>query len=134
MVIIFYVVSHINEAARLRRDHAVFYTEVTAYIEKMSWSELTNLHNITYSLWFAPIILFVCSVHSDLSSTCLVLTINRFVSTVEVCCLLVVAVLWGATNPFLKKGTEGIERVKKGNIILQFLAEVKFLFLNFNVS
>ncbi|KAL2098939.1 hypothetical protein ACEWY4_005419 [Coilia grayii] len=53
------------------------------------------------------------------------------VGAVEVCCLLVVAVLWGATNPFLKKGTEGIERVKKGNVILQFLAEVKFLFLNF---
>ena len=57
-----------------------------------------------------------------------------FVSTVEVCCFVVVAVLWGATNPFLKKGTEGIERVKKGNIILQFLAEVKFLFLNFKVK
>ncbi|XP_063080324.1 transmembrane protein 234 [Engraulis encrasicolus] len=53
------------------------------------------------------------------------------VGAVEVCCLLVVAVLWGATNPFLKKGTEGIERVKKGNVVLQFIAEVKFLFLNF---
>ncbi|XP_053357401.1 transmembrane protein 234 [Clarias gariepinus] len=52
------------------------------------------------------------------------------VSPVEVLCLLLVSALWGATNPFLRKGTEGIEQVKKGNKISQFLAEVKFLFLN----
>ncbi|KAG7466006.1 hypothetical protein MATL_G00160290 [Megalops atlanticus] len=52
------------------------------------------------------------------------------VSFTEVLCLLLVAVLWGGTNPFLKKGTEGIEEVKKGNALLQFLGEVKFLFLN----
>ncbi|KAF5892724.1 antigen like protein, partial [Clarias magur] len=48
----------------------------------------------------------------------------------EMLCLLLVSALWGATNPFLRKGTEGIEQVKKGNKISQFLAEVKFLFLN----
>ncbi|KAK3573556.1 hypothetical protein QTP86_027838, partial [Hemibagrus guttatus] len=48
----------------------------------------------------------------------------------EVLCLLLVAALWGATNPFLKKGTEGIEHVRKGHKISQFLAEAKFLFLN----
>ncbi|KAK6304151.1 transmembrane protein 234 [Coregonus clupeaformis] len=52
------------------------------------------------------------------------------VSVVEVLCLLLVAVLWGCTNPFLKRGTEGIEHVKKENKFHQFLAEVKFLFLN----
>ncbi|XP_010877854.1 transmembrane protein 234 [Esox lucius] len=52
------------------------------------------------------------------------------VSLVEVLCLVLVAVLWGCTNPFLKRGTEGIEQVKKENTFLQFLAEVKFLFLN----
>ncbi|KAK3554642.1 hypothetical protein QTP70_030009 [Hemibagrus guttatus] len=52
------------------------------------------------------------------------------VSVVEVLCLLLVAALWGATNPFLKKGTEGIEHVRKGDKISQFLAEAKFLFLN----
>lgn len=51
----------------------------------------------------------------------------------EVFCLLLVAILWGGTNPFLKKGTEGIERVQKDNKLLQFLAEVKFLFLNIKV-
>ncbi|XP_056326260.1 transmembrane protein 234 [Danio aesculapii] len=53
------------------------------------------------------------------------------VSTSEVFCLLLVAILWGGTNPFLKKGTEGIEEVQKKNKLLQFLAELKFLFLNF---
>ncbi|XP_067242669.1 transmembrane protein 234 [Chanodichthys erythropterus] len=53
------------------------------------------------------------------------------VSTSEVLCLLFVAILWGGTNPFLKKGTEGIEGVQRDNKLLQFLAEVKFLFLNF---
>lgn len=52
------------------------------------------------------------------------------VTVVEVLCLLLVAVLWGCTNPFLKRGTEGIEHVKHGNKLLQFLSEVKFLFLN----
>uniref|UniRef100_A0A673LL45 Transmembrane protein 234 n=1 Tax=Sinocyclocheilus rhinocerous TaxID=307959 RepID=A0A673LL45_9TELE len=47
----------------------------------------------------------------------------------EVFCLLLVAILWGGTgtNPFMKKGTEGIEGVQKDNKLLQFLAEVKFL-------
>ncbi|XP_056616608.1 transmembrane protein 234 [Triplophysa dalaica] len=53
------------------------------------------------------------------------------VSIGEVLCLLLVAILWGGTNPFLKKGTEGIEQVQRGNKLLQFLAEVKFLCLNF---
>ncbi|XP_059908784.1 transmembrane protein 234 isoform X2 [Gadus macrocephalus] len=48
----------------------------------------------------------------------------------EVLCLLLVAILWGCTNPFLKRGTEGIEHVKRTNKVLQVLAEVKFLFLN----
>ncbi|XP_064158692.1 transmembrane protein 234 [Anguilla rostrata] len=52
------------------------------------------------------------------------------VSFSEVLCLVLVALLWGGTNPFLKRGTEGIEEVKKGNAVLQFLGELKFLFLN----
>ncbi|GAA6086910.1 transmembrane protein 234 [Tachysurus ichikawai] len=55
---------------------------------------------------------------------------DEMVSVVDVLCLLLVSVLWGATNPFLKKGTEGIEHIRKGNVISQFLAEAKFLFLN----
>ncbi|XP_026134097.1 transmembrane protein 234-like [Carassius auratus] len=55
---------------------------------------------------------------------------REMVSTREVFCLLLVAIMWGGTNPFLKKGTEGIEGVQKDNTFLQFLAEIKFLFLN----
>lgn len=52
------------------------------------------------------------------------------VTVVEILSLLLVSVLWGCTNPLLKRGTEGIENVTKTNRISQLLAEVKFLFLN----
>ncbi|CAK6971470.1 Hypothetical predicted protein [Scomber scombrus] len=52
------------------------------------------------------------------------------VTIVELLSLLLVAVLWGCTNPFLKKGTEGIEHVSKTSRVSQLLAEVKFLLLN----
>ncbi|XP_028251982.1 transmembrane protein 234 [Parambassis ranga] len=52
------------------------------------------------------------------------------VTVAEVLSLLLVSVLWGCTNPFLKRGTEGIENVTKTNRVSQLLAEVKFLFLN----
>ncbi|XP_028293509.1 transmembrane protein 234 [Gouania willdenowi] len=52
------------------------------------------------------------------------------VTVVELLSLLLVSMLWGCTNPFLKKGTEGIENVSQTNKILQLLAEVQFLFLN----
>ncbi|KAI0217568.1 transmembrane protein 234, partial [Lamellibrachia satsuma] len=44
--------------------------------------------------------------------------------------LVIVALLWGATNPFLKRGGEGIEKIKKDGVIQQFLAEVFFLAFN----
>lgn len=43
---------------------------------------------------------------------------------------LLVSLLWGATNPFLKKGSSGIEDVKHSNSVLRFLLEMKFLALN----
>uniref|UniRef100_A0A3Q4I548 Transmembrane protein 234 n=1 Tax=Neolamprologus brichardi TaxID=32507 RepID=A0A3Q4I548_NEOBR len=49
---------------------------------------------------------------------------------VELLSLLLVSVLWGCTNPFLKRGTEGIENVTKTNKVAQLLAELRFLFLN----
>ncbi|XP_023646712.1 transmembrane protein 234 isoform X2 [Paramormyrops kingsleyae] len=52
------------------------------------------------------------------------------VSLTEVLSLLLVALLWGATNPFLKKGAEGIEDVRGGRMVFQLIAEVKFLFIN----
>nr|XP_061799035.1 transmembrane protein 234-like [Nerophis lumbriciformis] len=52
------------------------------------------------------------------------------VTLAEVLGLLLVSVLWGCTNPFLRRGTEGIEHVDKKGKVAQFLAEVKFLFFN----
>ncbi|KAG8013318.1 hypothetical protein GBF38_021622 [Nibea albiflora] len=49
---------------------------------------------------------------------------------VELLGLLLVSVLWGCTNPLLKRGTEGIEHVTETSRVSQLLAEVKFLFLN----
>lgn len=47
---------------------------------------------------------------------------------------LLVAIIWGATNPFLKKGGSGIEKVRKQNQILQFIAELKFLIFNWRYA
>lgn len=52
------------------------------------------------------------------------------VTVVELLSLLLVSVLWGCTNPFLKRGTEGIEHVTKTSKVAQLLAELRFLFLN----
>ncbi|XP_063355889.1 transmembrane protein 234 [Pelmatolapia mariae] len=52
------------------------------------------------------------------------------VTVVELLSLLLVSVLWGCTNPFLKRGTEGIENVTKTSNVAQLLAELRFLFLN----
>uniref|UniRef100_A0A3B3BVL9 Transmembrane protein 234 n=1 Tax=Oryzias melastigma TaxID=30732 RepID=A0A3B3BVL9_ORYME len=51
----------------------------------------------------------------------------------ELVSLVVVSVLWGCTNPFLKRGTEGLEKVTQPNRVSQILAEIKFLFMNFKV-
>lgn len=51
-------------------------------------------------------------------------------TVVELLSLLLVSVLWGCTNPFLKRGTEGIENVTKTSKVAQLLAELRFLFLN----
>ncbi|XP_046567888.1 transmembrane protein 234 homolog isoform X2 [Haliotis rubra] len=44
--------------------------------------------------------------------------------------LIAVAALWGSTNPFIKKGSQGIENIKHDSRIRQFLAELGFLFFN----
>ncbi|XP_060069924.1 transmembrane protein 234-like [Ylistrum balloti] len=42
----------------------------------------------------------------------------------------VVATMWGGTNPLLKRGSKGVERIREHNRIQQFLSELKFLFFN----
>ncbi|XP_022607006.1 transmembrane protein 234 isoform X1 [Seriola dumerili] len=51
-------------------------------------------------------------------------------TVVELLSLLLVSLLWGCTNPFLKRGTDGLEKVTETNRVSQLLAEIKFLFLN----
>ncbi|XP_072045226.1 transmembrane protein 234-like [Amphiura filiformis] len=44
--------------------------------------------------------------------------------------LVIVAILWGATNPLMKKGGAGIENIHKDSTVKQFLAELQFLICN----
>jgi len=44
------------------------------------------------------------------------------------------SILWGVTNPFIRKASTGIEKVKARNSLEKILLELKFLFTNFNVS
>ncbi|CAL1689848.1 unnamed protein product [Lasius platythorax] len=41
--------------------------------------------------------------------------------------LCLVAVLWGVTNPFIKKGAQGLENVKASSVYGQFIKELVFL-------
>ncbi|CAL1575216.1 unnamed protein product [Knipowitschia caucasica] len=52
------------------------------------------------------------------------------VSVVELLSLVLVSLLWGCTNPLLKRGTRGIEAVARPSRVAQLLAEFKFLLLN----
>ncbi|XP_014219832.1 transmembrane protein 234 homolog [Copidosoma floridanum] len=45
--------------------------------------------------------------------------------------LATVSFLWGVTNPLMKKGAQGIERIKSHSITSQFLNDVVFLVRNF---
>ncbi|KAJ2757735.1 hypothetical protein H4S06_003036 [Coemansia sp. BCRC 34490] len=40
------------------------------------------------------------------------------------------ALCWGFTNPFIKRGSEGIEQIKRSNWVAQTFAETVFLFTN----
>ncbi|XP_041359136.1 transmembrane protein 234 homolog [Gigantopelta aegis] len=44
--------------------------------------------------------------------------------------LTTVAAFWGLTNPFIKRGSRGVENIKRDNSVRQFLAELRFLFFN----
>ncbi|XP_070556003.1 transmembrane protein 234 homolog [Ptychodera flava] len=44
--------------------------------------------------------------------------------------LTVVAFLWGATNPLIKQGSAGIDKIQKSNAVWQFVAEIIFLATN----
>lgn len=48
--------------------------------------------------------------------------------------LIAVAFLWGATNPFIRRGSIGVEDVKATTAIRQFLAELVFLITRWQAS
>ncbi|XP_015434307.1 PREDICTED: transmembrane protein 234 homolog [Dufourea novaeangliae] len=52
------------------------------------------------------------------------------VSVESILCLAVVALLWGVTNPFIKKGAQGLENVKASSKFGQFYKELTFLLTN----
>ncbi|NXE04297.1 TM234 protein, partial [Lophotis ruficrista] len=47
--------------------------------------------------------------------------------------LVLVAVLWGGTGPFLRRGAAGLEEVRCPGRLQQLLAEIRFLGLNYQV-
>ncbi|XP_072274407.1 transmembrane protein 234 [Pyxicephalus adspersus] len=53
------------------------------------------------------------------------------IGTEDLCSLLLVAVLWGVTNPFLRKGAEGLERVREDRTVWRLLYQAKFLISNY---
>ena len=81
--------------------------------------------------------------HNLLCSTCFIQHVSTFIFTSiysdQICTmwdavwLTLVALLWGSTNPLMKKGGQGIERIERDTKITQFLAELKFLVLNWKV-
>lgn len=58
----------------------------------------------------------------------LVLHMNDFSISVPWC--LLVAIFWGVTNPFMKRGADGIETVAEEGRVSQVLHELKYLLLN----
>jgi len=44
--------------------------------------------------------------------------------------MLAVAVVWGVTNPFLKRGGSGIEDIERTSWLRQLIAEFSYLLLN----
>ncbi|XP_027720225.1 transmembrane protein 234 isoform X4 [Vombatus ursinus] len=51
----------------------------------------------------------------------------------QVCALVLVAVLWGGSNPLLKRATGNMEPVLEGNRLEQLLQEMKYLFFNYQI-
>ncbi|RNA02988.1 transmembrane protein -like [Brachionus plicatilis] len=44
------------------------------------------------------------------------------------------SLLWGITNPFIRKGSIGLEKIKADNFVTKSYLEFKYLFTNLNVN
>ncbi|CAI2193717.1 18579_t:CDS:2 [Funneliformis geosporum] len=47
---------------------------------------------------------------------------------------ILVALCWGFTNPFIKRGSIGLEKIKRDNWIEQTLEELEFLITKWQVQ
>lgn len=48
--------------------------------------------------------------------------------------IFVSSLLWGITNPYIRKGAIGLEKIKADNFITKTYLEFKYLFTNLDVS
>lgn len=48
--------------------------------------------------------------------------------------LVLVGLMWGMTNPFIKTGSKGFSEIKANSKLQQIVLEIKFLLLNWKVS
>ena len=48
--------------------------------------------------------------------------------------VLISSILWGVTNPFIRKASRGIEKIQASSTLNRIFLELKFLFTNFNVT
>ena len=48
--------------------------------------------------------------------------------------VLISSILWGVTNPFIRKASRGIEKIQASGTFNRIFLELKFLFTNFNVT
>lgn len=48
--------------------------------------------------------------------------------------LVLVGLLWGVTNPFLKQGSSGIDKISENNLLKKLLLEIVYLVTNWSVS
>ncbi|CAJ0766433.1 553_t:CDS:2, partial [Entrophospora sp. SA101] len=60
--------------------------------------------------------------------TTTITTVTNDVDTNNIIGFLLVAICWGFTNPFIKKGSKGIENIKHDNWLKQTVFEIIFLF------
>lgn len=44
------------------------------------------------------------------------------------------SILWGVTNPFLRKASIGLEAIQAKSFLAQTILQLKFLFTNLNVT
>lgn len=57
----------------------------------------------------------------------------KFVCLDSLIHLVIVAIFWGATNPFIKTGADGVENVQGTTSLTTFLKQMLFLFTNLKV-